>query len=126
MATSSQDGHEEQPPLAVTVSDDAGTTVVAVSGELDLATVPALQRAFEGIGPHAQQVVVDLDAVTFLGSTGLNALLQAQLEMGTHGCALRVRTASPFSQRVIELAGLSEVLGLHDGAGPPSAGGPGG
>jgi anti-sigma B factor antagonist len=63
------------PPFAITVERPApGVRVVRVAGDLDLATAPRLSSAvLDDVG--CRRLVVDLSAVTFLGSTGLSALL---------------------------------------------------
>ena len=53
---------------------DSGTAVVSVSGELDLATAPALEQTLVGVADdRTDEVIVDLTGCTFLDSQGLRA-----------------------------------------------------
>jgi anti-sigma B factor antagonist len=56
-------------------------------------------------------VVLDLAEVTFIDSTGLSALMDAYLESERDGWDFSVRRASPAVRRVVELAGVGQVLG---------------
>ena len=68
--------------LGIRVERQAGQTRLAVDGELDLASAPALQDAVSQLlAPDAPEggvdIVVDLAGLTFLDSSGLRILLQA-------------------------------------------------
>lgn len=66
-----------RPSLAISRALDRGSTVVTVSGEIDMATA----SLFEGRLSEAVEdgtggaIVVDLSEVTFMDSTALNALV---------------------------------------------------
>ena len=68
--------HESYRPFEVTVQRDHELATIMVSGELDLATVPQLSAA---VAEHhdAGLLVLDLTAVTFIDSTGVRVLIQA-------------------------------------------------
>jgi anti-sigma B factor antagonist len=91
--------------------------VIAVSGELDMLTTPRLRAAVHTALQEADgaTVVVDLTKVTFLGSPGLAALVDAVNEARRQGGPLRivVDSARPVI-RPIELTGLDDVLALYD------------
>lgn len=57
---------------------EPSTLVLAVSGEIDMASAPEFEEALaEAIGASAKGLVVDLTHVSFMDSTGLNALVRA-------------------------------------------------
>ena len=88
---------------------------LAVRGELDLATAPALEAALEeAIRESDGALVVDLCGVEFLDSSGLQVLLRVRARLGTEDRALAL--VCPFGRvrRVIELAGLSDVFALFE------------
>lgn len=94
-----------------------GAVVVAVSGELDMLTTPRLRAAVREALDEAmgEPVVLDLTTVTFLGSPGLAALVEAFHQAGQRGGPLRVvvDNARPVI-RPIELTGLDDVLTLYE------------
>ncbi|HVL95655.1 MAG TPA: STAS domain-containing protein [Solirubrobacteraceae bacterium] len=57
--------------------EDAGAVVVAVLGEIDMATAPALESALADALVRASAVTVDLDACDFMDSSGLHVLERA-------------------------------------------------
>jgi anti-sigma B factor antagonist len=56
-------------------------------------------------------VVLDLAEVTFIDSTGLSALMDAYLESERDGWDFSVRQPSAAVRRVVDLAGVGQVLG---------------
>jgi anti-sigma B factor antagonist len=90
---------------------------LAVRGEVDMATAPALEAALEeAIRDSAGAVLVDLSGVEFLDSSGLQVLMRARARLGTEDRALAL--VCPFGpvRRVFELAGLSDVFTLYERA----------
>jgi anti-sigma B factor antagonist len=55
-------------------------------------------------------VTLDLAEVTFIDSTGLSALMDAHFESERNGWEFSVRNPSAAVLRVVELAGMTEVL----------------
>ena len=95
-----------------------GAVVLTVTGELDMLTTPRLRAAVsEALDEAAGTalVVVDLTKVSFLGSPGLAALVEAVSKARQRGGPLRivVDNARPVV-RPIELTGLDDVLALYD------------
>ncbi|MEU3567831.1 STAS domain-containing protein [Kitasatospora sp. NPDC036755] len=91
-----------------------GWTVVPLHGDLDDFSSRDVRRLFDALTDEgATRVVVDLTAVGFLDSTGLNVLLgaarRARLERG----ALRLAGAVPRVRDLVELSGVATVLPLY-------------
>ena len=96
-------------PLAphLTVSEehpDAATRVVALRGELDVATVGRLRDALGPAvdDPGAERVVIDLVEVTFIDSTGLMTLLNALRRIVRRGGRLVLACSNPTVLRLFE------------------------
>lgn len=104
--------HPNDPMVVSTRWDDA-TAVIVVEGELDLHASPKLTAAVEQMlaeGPRA--VEVDAGGLTFADSAGLRALLMARNEAEKQGTELRVVRVSEPLDRLLEMTGLREVLGI--------------
>lgn len=89
-----------------------GALVLAVSGEVDLDTADKLREAV--LGTFTEQptsVRVDLTDVSFLNSSGLNALLAGLKRADEDGVSYAVVNAQPDVHKVIEMVGLADVLG---------------
>ena len=99
--------------LDVTVERRAGTVVLCVRGELDVATTPALGESVElALRARPAGLVIDLSEVTFLSSAGLFALAAAT-RAGKGHTVVRVVAAGRECERPTYLTGLDAVLALH-------------
>jgi anti-anti-sigma factor len=87
-----------------------GDRLLVVQGELDIATAPELVAMLERLKTHRHPVVLDLEGVTFMDSTGLTTLMDAWLESERDGWSFSVRAASSAVRRVVELAGIEQML----------------
>jgi anti-sigma B factor antagonist len=87
--------------------------VVAVVGEVDMATAPELAEAFAAVNDSARRVIVDLTEATFLDSSALNALVHGQRELAKQQIEFRVVSpADKIVRRVFELTQLEASLGV--------------
>lgn len=97
--------------LEIPDPDLDGWTVVAASGEIDVATAPALRdRLVELIESGTTRLVVDLEDVAFIDSTGLGVLVgAARRARGAEGDVRLVCTNSRIL-KVFSATGLDEVF----------------
>jgi anti-anti-sigma factor len=103
-------------PISTSVTREEGITVLAVSGEIDLSTVPAFEAAItDALEPAPAALVVDLSAVDFLASAGLQTLVATHERVTKTGArtAFAVVADSPATSRPIQLTGLDQVLALY-------------
>jgi anti-sigma B factor antagonist len=97
-----------------------GTIVVRVAGEVDLTVSARLERALldAPTEPGVHRVVVDLEDLYFLDSSGVHALVKGYLATRDAGLAYLVRNASGMVARVLHITGVAEAFGMADEAGP--------
>jgi anti-anti-sigma factor len=90
---------------------DGGTTVITVSGEVDIVAADRIQDHLlrDGLGPD--RIRLDLGGVTFMGVAGLAVLLHAADLCRDHGMDLTL-VASPEVTRVVGL--IDATAGLVD------------
>lgn len=81
---------------------------VAVTGEIDAYTAPALAAALAA-ADHPE-LVVDLSGVEFVDSSGLRVLLEAHQTRQADGRTLVLAQPSPAVQRVLDVAGVDGYL----------------
>jgi anti-sigma B factor antagonist len=104
-----------QSNLSVEVHDDSNAVVIGVSGELDLASSPALETELESAAASAAAlVVVDLRGLEFMDSTGLSVLVRAHQRATEHGQRFGVVRGPQQVQRLLSLTGVAERLTLVD------------
>jgi anti-sigma B factor antagonist len=100
---------ESQGHLAWSAYSDGHLVVVALDGELDLATQPGLAVGLDPLAEAGRHLILDLGALTFCDCTGLNLLLRWQRQAAAAGGALQVVAATP---RFRQIAGLAAARGL--------------
>jgi anti-sigma B factor antagonist len=104
-----------QNQFHVEVRRDAAAVVVAVSGELDLASGPELEAELDQVsGPEIKLLVIDLRKLGFMDSTGLSILVRAHQRLAAEGCEMGLVKGAPQVQRLLDLTGVAERLRLVD------------
>ncbi len=105
-------------PASLVADVRLGTTGVSltVRGEIDLHTAPLLRARLNEVTDLGEDVVVvHLDEVTFMDSTGLGVLVGAHKAQRAHGGTLELVCSAPRLLRILELTGLQQVFTIHDG-----------
>jgi anti-sigma B factor antagonist len=104
-----------QSHFRVEVRHADDTAVISVSGELDLASSPALEEELERVAQSdVQVVVVDLRNLEFMDSTGLSVLVRAHQRAEENGRRLGLVNGSQQVQRLLTLTGVADRLTLTD------------
>ncbi len=86
-----------------------GHTVLAVSGEIDISTATVLRKAIDSViqdGTH--RLIVDLENVGFMDSSGLNTLISVIRRLGPG--SLLVAASQPHIRRVFSLSGIDQLI----------------
>lgn len=100
-----------QPLFGTRVEGDDGVAVMALTGELDMATAPILRENLAQIeASGAVTIVLDLREVTFVDSTGLHEFVEARSRAQDNGHRLLIGGASPAAERLFELTGTRFLL----------------
>jgi anti-sigma B factor antagonist len=98
--------------LSVTVHHEDGSAVVTVSGEVDLSSVSQLRDRLYELVDSGEPVIVDLEQVTFIDSTGLGALVGAYRRAAAHGGSLHAVCVHPQARRLLWLTGVDRRVPL--------------
>lgn len=87
---------------------DGDTTVVNVTGEIDMETGPSFQKGLlHAIGAGRNGLVVDLSQATFLDSTALTSLVNAFDDLRRHGGGtLAIVATDPRMRALFDVARL--------------------
>jgi anti-anti-sigma factor len=95
------------------------TVTVRLAGEFDLSGIREFHRALmDARAPQVKRVCVDLRELSFMGASGLRALLELSNRSTRDGFELVVIKGGPLIQRVFEMTGMDSRLALLD-APPP-------
>jgi anti-sigma B factor antagonist len=100
-------------PITTSVVQHKGITVLAVGGEVDLATAPVFEKAIADVlADDPPAFVIDLTEVSFLASAGLQLLVATQERIGASG-GFAVVADGPATSRPIQLTELDKVFALY-------------
>lgn len=116
-------GVQAEKPFLRVLEFDAfeGGVVLAVVGEIDLATIEQLSRPLAACCDRANVVTVDLRRVAFLDCLGLRTLVELSAYGAEQDCRVEFIQGPRPVARVFELTGASEQLAFVDAVSPPVA-----
>ena len=102
-----------QSHFRLEVRRQGAATVISVSGELDLASSPALQEELDrAAGSDSQMLIIDLRELDFMDSTGLSVLVRAHQRIEEQGRQLAMVKGPQQVQRLLSLTGVADRLTL--------------
>jgi len=115
--------------LRVREHREHGAIVLTVSGELDVATGPQLDRELAALATAGEhRVVLACAGLTFCDACGITVLLRARSRAHDHQGWLRLAAAHPRLRHVLTITALTRVLLMFDtvadavaGPNPPAA-----
>jgi anti-sigma B factor antagonist len=104
----------EEELQIIVVPSGADSARVAVIGEIDCITAPALKTRLWWVLAEfdPRELVIDLSGVSFLDSTGRGALLHGWRLAQRSNCQLTVADPQPRVLAMLRIAGVATHLGL--------------
>src|ERR1700752_1322278 len=92
-----------------------GIEVVDVEGEIDIYTAPRLRDLLiDLVGKNDYQLVVNMEKVEFLDSTGLGVLVGGLRRVRAHDGSLDLVCTQEGILKIFRTTGLTQVFGIHD------------
>ncbi|MDH6111460.1 anti-sigma B factor antagonist [Kitasatospora sp. MAP12-15] len=89
-------------------------TVVEVGGEIDVYTAPKLrEQLVELVNDGSYHLVVDMEGVDFLDSTGLGVLVGGLKRVRAHEGSLRLVCTQERILKIFRITGLTKVFPIH-------------
>lgn len=101
--------------LTVDVQKKDGFAVVKVAGEVDVFTAPKIREQLIDLvekGDH--NIIVSLEAVDFLDSTGLGVLVAGLKRVKMHEGTLSVICTKEKILKIFRITGLTKVFPIYD------------
>ena len=91
-----------------------GIEVVDVGGEIDIYTAPRLRELLiDLVSKGSYQLVVNMDEVEFVDSTGLGVLVGGLKRVRAHDGSLDLVCTRERILRIFRITGLTKVFGIH-------------
>jgi len=108
--------------LSLETREVDGRTIVAVGGEIDVYTAPRLRdRISELVAGGAYHLVIDLEKVDFLDSTGLGVLVGGLKKVRAHDGSMDLICDQERLLKIFRITGLAKVFTIHPSDGSLSA-----
>ena len=103
-----------QNEFRVDVSNTGEAVVLAVQGELDLASSAALEEELDRVRDSEGLVILDLRELDFMDSTGLSVLVKAHQRAEESGGRFGLVRGRPQVQRLLTLTGVASRIEMAD------------
>jgi stage II sporulation protein AA (anti-sigma F factor antagonist) len=89
---------------------------VVIGGELDHCSAPQIRRQLDDLlmDERVVHVVLDLENLTFMDSSGIGVLLGRLRVLNARGGSLSVKGMRPPVEKLFRLSGLDRVIGIMD------------
>jgi anti-sigma B factor antagonist len=99
-------------------SEPPGFTVIEVGGEIDVYTAPKLrERLVSLVESGSYQLIVDMQSVEFLDSTGLGVLVGGLKRVRAHEGWIDLVCTQSRILRIFRITGLNRVFSIYDTVG---------
>jgi anti-anti-sigma factor len=98
--------------LSVTVRLERDVVIAEVTGDIDMSTVPGLRERLFGLADSGQPLIVDLNRITFIDSSGLGVLIATARRAGQHGGSLHAVCSRPQTRKLLWLTGIDRRIPL--------------
>jgi anti-sigma B factor antagonist len=100
--------------LSLTTRQEGDHTVVVVGGEIDVYTAPKLrEQLIDLVSAGHYHLVVDMEGVEFLDSTGLGVLVGGLKRVRAHDGSLRLVCTQERILKIFRITGLTKVFPIH-------------
>lgn len=97
------------------VREIRGIPVVELEGEVDLSTSPQFKETvYALIDAGRRDIVVDLDGLDFMDSTGLGVLVAVLKKMSMEGGRIRLVCSKKSILKVFNITGLDKAFAIYD------------
>jgi len=95
-------------------AEPPGFTVIEVGGEIDVYTAPKLRERLVGlVESGSYQLIVDMESVEFLDSTGLGVLVGGLKRVRAHEGWIDLVCTQSRLLRIFRITGLNRVFSIY-------------
>jgi len=102
--------------IKVNVREAQGETyVVDLNGEIDVYTSPKVKDAIgDLIDKGHYNLVINLEKVRYIDSTGLGVLIGGLKRVREHGGTVNLVCTNPQIKKIFDITGLVKIFGIYD------------
>lgn len=97
--------------MEVQFTEDNGVLIVKIEGEINISTSPQLKKDFEKV--DAKKLVINLQGVGYVDSSGLATLVEILKKSRSRGGALHLTNLSDKVKSLFEITKLDKLFGIY-------------
>jgi anti-sigma B factor antagonist len=98
--------------LDITIRDERGCVIAAITGEIDISNVAQLRERLYELADDGGTLIVDLNRVAFIDSAGLGALVGTARRIAEHGGSLHAVCSQPQPRKLLWMTGVDRRIPL--------------
>lgn len=106
----------DSPPMDLEVDTEqrGGATILVLRGEIDVYTAPRLRQTIvDLVDGGTSRLVVDMERVDFLDSTGLGVLVEGLKRVKSRGGSLSIVATQDKILKIFDITGLNKAFPIH-------------
>ena len=101
--------------LSLETRQENDHTLIEVGGEIDVYTAPKLRECItELVDQGRRDLIIDLEKVEFMDSTGLGVLVGGLKRVRTHEGSLELVCTQERLLKIFRITGLAKVFTIHE------------
>ncbi|MCW2868203.1 MAG: anti-anti-sigma factor [Marmoricola sp.] len=101
--------------LSLETREVGSRTIVSVGGEIDVYTAPKLRdQITELVSDDRHDLLIDLEGVDFLDSTGLGVLVGGLKKVRAQDGSMELICSQDRLLKIFRITGLAKVFTIHD------------
>jgi anti-sigma B factor antagonist len=108
-------GDPEMVSIELSTREGDGHVVVVLRGELDVTQAANVAEALAVVAAGGRDVIVDLEGLEYIDSSGLAALARARQHARRAGCDLLLAAPQQRVLRILAITRLIDVFDVHVG-----------
>jgi anti-sigma B factor antagonist len=101
-------------PLSIERVHRPPATICRLEGELDISSAPLLRAELSDLAQGTGPVVLAVEGVAFVDSTGISVLVSGYTRFKEQGLGLVLAGPQAQMRRVLEISGLDRVFTIHE------------
>lgn len=98
--------------MTIDKTNDGAKSTLKITGRLDTATAPELEKAIATLEADVKELVLDFAELEYISSAGLRVVLAAQKKMNTQG-SMVIMNANESVMEVFEITGFADIVKLQ-------------
>lgn len=98
--------------MQITNERNGNTLTLSISGRVDTATAPELEKFIEENTEGVSELILDVKDMSYTSSAGLRVFLKAQKKMNSQGKMI-IKNVQSTVMEIFEMTGFSDILTIE-------------